>query len=88
MTSSYNEVTEGVADIGHAPLRGTLPARRPRTARKIHIAGTARLLSTALQYSTFLEHVGDLLLETKYVTSIDHSSLFSATKHLQRGGLT
>ena len=35
-----------------------------------------------------LEKLGDLLPEAKYVASIDHSSLLTASKHLQRGGLT
>ncbi len=31
-------VTECVADIGHASARRTLPARRPHTTQKVHIA--------------------------------------------------
>ena len=48
----------------------------------------ARPMSIALHYGASLEKLGDLLSEAKYGTSIDRSSLFSATKHLQRGGLT
>ena len=48
----------------------------------------ARLVSIALQYGAPLKKLGDLLSEAKYVTSIDCSALFPASKHLQRGGLT
>lgn len=39
-------VTEGVADIGRAPVRRTLPARRAQTTQKIRISGIARPMST------------------------------------------
>ena len=81
-------VTAGVADIGHAPVRRALAARRAHTTQKIRIARIARPMSIALQYGFPLEKLGDLLADAKYVPSTDRHSLLPTIKHLQRGGLT
>src|SRR5688572_11626478 len=52
-------VTQGIADIGQAPVRRALLARGAHTTQEIPIAGIARPMSLALQYGDSHEKLSD-----------------------------